>query len=325
MRTRLAAALAALIVLAGCGYIGDTLPPALNIPVPVTDLRALEYGENLVIEFTAPALSTEAVGLKALRGVELRVGPGIEQNFNVERWAPGAKRVEVAVTEPGAVRKEIPAREFAGKEIFVAVRAIGPKGRPSAWSNIANIHVIAPLQKPAALEGKAGPDGVHLSWTSPHAKFRIYRATRAEPAAQLAEADGASYVDTTAEFDTPYGYFVQAIADKAQSEVSETVSLTPKDEFAPAIPTGLNSAAGVGTVELNWERNIEPDLRGYRVYRAPEGAGFARISDIIETPVYSDRTAEPGKKYRYAVTSVDLKDNESKPSAAVEITAPEKP
>ena len=43
MRRWLVAAAAAAL-LAGCGYIGDPLPPLLNIPARVTDLTAVQRG-----------------------------------------------------------------------------------------------------------------------------------------------------------------------------------------------------------------------------------------------------------------------------------------
>jgi len=36
----------------GCGYIGEPLPPALNIPSRVTDLRAVEFGDKILAEWT---------------------------------------------------------------------------------------------------------------------------------------------------------------------------------------------------------------------------------------------------------------------------------
>jgi hypothetical protein len=324
MRTRIAAALAAISLLAGCGYVGEPLAPALNIPVAIKDLRALEYGDNLVIEFTAPALSTEGVVLRALTGVELRIGP-TEPDFNVDRWAPKARRVDAEILKPGDVLKEVPARDFVGKEIVIAARAIGPKGRAGAWSNLAILTVIEPLRQPAGLKAVAAPEGVQLSWSSPHAKFRIFRATGEEKPAPIADADGTTYSDTSAAFDTAYRYFVQAIQDKAESQVSETAKITPIDTFPPAVPAGLTATAGSGSVELSWERNTESDFRGYRVYRAPETGSFARIAENVDTPVYSDKTVEPNKKYRYAITSFDLKGNESQQSPPVEIVSPEKP
>ncbi|MEO8027855.1 MAG: hypothetical protein ABI823_15330 [Bryobacteraceae bacterium] len=325
MRLRtLATPFLAILMLSGCGYIGEPLPPALNIPVAITDLRALEYGDHLLVEFTAPALSTEGLGLTALRGVELRVGP-TEPNFNLDRWAPGARRIDAEVLKPGAVSKEIPIREFVGKELVVAARAIGPKGRTGAWSNLAVVAIVNPLEKPRDLKAVASADGVQLSWAGSHTKFRIYRGTRDEEPAPIAESAAAAYADTSAQFETPYRYFVQAIQEKAESEVSDSVRLTPEDKFPPAVPAGLAAITGPDSIELTWERNTEPDFRAYRIYRAPEGGVFTQIAASVDTPNYSDKTVEPKKKYRYTVTSFDLKGNESRPSAEVEVLAPEKP
>jgi hypothetical protein len=66
--------LLAAAALCGCGYIGDPLPPALNIPAPVTDLRAMQFGDDILIQFTPPQMTTENLPLSAIRRVELRIG-----------------------------------------------------------------------------------------------------------------------------------------------------------------------------------------------------------------------------------------------------------
>ncbi len=104
----------------------------------------------------------------------------------------------------------------------------------------------------------------------------------------------------------------------AESEDSATVSITPKDEFPPAPPTGLNFILGGKTIELTWTRNTETDLKGYRVYRAFENNNFERITtDTQDSTSYSDRNLESGKRYRYAVTAIDTAGNESKMSEPV--------
>ena len=93
------------------------------------------------------------------------------------------------------------------------------------------------------------------------------------------------------------------------------------DRFAPAVPGGLTALAGVSTVELAWERNTEPDLQGYVVYR---GLGDGKLEKLspVEAPSYSDKAIEAGKTYRYAISSIDRYGNESKPSEAVAISLP---
>ena len=69
-------------------------------------------------------------------------------------------------------------------------------------------------------------------------------------------------------------------------------------------------------------RNAEPDLKGYYLYRSVEGGPFQRVGELLETPAASDRGIERGRRYRYAVSAVDQKGNESARSAAVEVAAP---
>ena len=113
---------------------------------------------------------------------------------------------------------------------------------------------------------------------------------------------------------------MQGVNGGAESDISDTLSITPKDEFPPAVPVGLTASPGVKTIELSWERNTEPDFKGYRVYRSIDNGPFERIADMIEGPVFSDRNVEAGKHYRYAVSAVDQSGNESKQGEAVEIT-----
>ena len=53
-----------------------------------------------------------------------------------------------------------------------------------------------------------------------------------------------------------------------------------------------------------------------------ESGDFARIAEFVDSPAFSDRQVEAGKKYRYAVAALDITGNESSRSSIVEVTAP---
>ena len=311
--------------LAGCGSIGEPLYPALRIPSRVTDLTAVERGNRIDIDFTVPPLTTEGLALEDIGSVELLAGPTPTNGWNVNVWAAGATHVNVpAPSKPEPVHADVPASEFAGQEITVGVRLSNEKGRFSEWSDFKTVNVEQPLATPADLRATAVPEGVRVTWRESGAnQFRVYRKTAEEQKPTLlSTVSQPDYLDTTADYGKTYQYSVQALHDKAESDTTSPVAITPKDTFPPRVPTSLTASAGVGTVELAWDRNTESDFKEYRVYRSEGSGPFAIIAQGLEAPAYSDHMTESGKRYRYQVSAVDQVGNASMPCAPVEVMVP---
>jgi hypothetical protein len=303
--------LAAAVWTSACGYIGEPLPPALNIPVAVHDLAVSEVGDKLIVSYTEPKLTTENLPVKELGKPDLRIN---------------GERVEVAANEKDLARYELPAEKWVGQTIKATVRSVSGR-RTSGPSNEVELKVVQPLETPGALRADADAKGVRLTWTGEPGRtgvtWHVMRRTPEQPAAaQLGTADKPEYLDTTAVYGRDYEYTVRAAFEAAISETAGPVSIKPLDTFPPAVPTALSANTGVGRIGLTWERATEPDLRGYRVYRGPKGGELAVLVDLVETPAYSDRQIEPGKAYVYAVSSVDQAGNESTRSQPVEVIAP---
>jgi fibronectin type 3 domain-containing protein len=152
----------------------------------------------------------------------------------------------------------------------------------------------------------------------------VLRAAAGGMYEQLGDADKPEYLDDSAQFGMGYQYAVLAFADeKQQSVVSEPFAVpTLVDIFPPEVPAGVAAVAGVNTIELEWERNTEADFKGYNVFRSVDGGSFEKVAPLIDAPTYSDTNVQPGKTYRYAVSSVDLLGNESARSAPVQASLP---
>lgn len=300
-------AAAAVIALYGCGNVGEPLYPSLNIPVRITDLRVVQHAGTLLIDFTIPAITTDGVVVKKIGSVDLEVG---------------GKQEPVRQTAPGPAHTELPVTGFVGKDLMVRVRLVNFKGHASDWSNEVTLAVVAPVAPPSGVTAASDPSGVKVSWTASGAThFRVYRRSPTDKEPVLAgESDAPEYIDKTAEFGKTYVYSVQAVNGTAQSEVATAEPVTPKDIFPPGVPSGVTVSPGVNTVELAWERNTEPDFKGYRVYRSIDNGPFERVADMIEAPSFSDKNIQGGRHYRYTVSAVDQAGNESKPSEPVEIT-----
>ena len=264
-----------------------------------------------MVQFTVLPLTTEGLALTNVRSAELRVQTN------------GDDRVlSIPPKEPGAFTFEFPVQDWIGKQVILTVRATGPKGKVSEWSNSVPLAVGSPLPTPTKLKIENTARGVRLAWQSAASSFRIFRGAADARPTRLAESNQAEYLDTTAENGTRYLYFVQVLdGELRQSEVSSTVEVTPRDEFPPAVPRGLSAVAGVSSVELAWERNTEDDFSGYNVYRSSGDSSYEKIASLIDTPTFSDRTVQSGVRYRYVLASVDRAGNESERSAVVDVVA----
>lgn len=306
---------------AGCGYVGEPLPPALRRPVPVTDLAAVEQGPKIVITFTVPTTTTENLAIKGEPDMDLRVGT-VEGAFEPNSWAQTAQRIAPLTVNNKQARAELDAAKFNGQHLAIGVNVHGPGGRSAGWSNFVGLDVTAPLATPQRLEARDGRDAVDLSWQGSAPEFRIFRRPPGASAwLRIGIADTAHYSDATIEYGQEYEYFVQAQQKSgetyAESETSAVVRIKPADHFPPATPTGVTAVPGTRTIELIWDRNAEKDFAAYRIYRNGQP-----LAATITSPAYSDADVKASATYEYRVSAVDTAGNESPLSGPVSATLP---
>ena len=337
---KLAGACLLLTTLAGCGYVGDPLPPALNIPKPVIDLRVIERGPNLEVAFTMPTVTGEGLHVQKAGLVDLRVGIAPPPPFDINAWLANTREVFVewptippvvagTAASVQTVTQPFDAADWAGKEVIIGVRLTSPSGRPNAMSNLVAISVIPPLAPPENFDAKSRADGIMLTWTAPAQPGIAYRITRQigpAPEQTIADVKESQYLDLVTAFGPTYRYTIQSYVRagdiNAISEVSKPTAVEHKDVFAPAVPTGLAVLTGAKSIDLGWDRNTDADLAGYRIYRAVGDGPFIRIPGQVEPPSFRDAEIQTGQKYRYAVSAVDKLGNESARSEPAEAEAP---
>jgi len=118
-----------------------------------------------------------------------------------------------------------------------------------------------------------------------------------------------------------------------RSALSPPTPFTLREIYPPPAPTGLNAVGffaseATGTppafaVDLIWqpidETGLLAGLAGYNVYREPlnttgdTATPRTRLNTApIPTPAFHDTTANPATRYRYSVTAIDTKGNESR-------------
>jgi len=91
-----------------------------------------------------------------------------------------------------------------------------------------------------------------------------------------------------------------------------------QDTTSPAVPTGIKIYPGDKQLLLTWQMNIEPDLKGYYIYRKSEFENeYSRIQLVEMTNCYVDMNLQNGTVYYYRLSAVDINGNESGLSAVV--------
>ncbi len=330
MPVRFFATLVLFLSLAGCGYVGPVLPPSPELPQAIADLSVVERGDQLLINFTAPARTTDSLPVPHFSHVDLRIGT-YTAPFDFNNWAAAAKAYELPPPlpadsdnpVPAAVSEKFAVSDWAGKRVAVAVRtAIKKNDHFSAWSNRVVIEVVQPIAAPAVeLTGTA--KGIVVSWKPvPEAEeYRVSRQTGTATApVQLGVSKTDEFLDDSSQYETPYVYTVVAARGLAESLPASTRVFSYRDTFAPSVPSGITALAGPNTIEISWQRSPESDLKGYYLYRSVDNGPYTRVGDLLTLPAYSDHNIQHGKTYRYQVSATDQNNNESARSPAVEVT-----
>jgi hypothetical protein len=173
-------------------------------------------------------------------------------------------------------------------------------------------------------------------------KLRIYR--RAETAkdenkvgeVELSDQAEPKFLDANPEWEKIFYYRASwvTVAGEPGNEAVEVegadspeTKVVVHDVFPPAEPTGLQAVfSSVGQpnfIDLTWTPNSDAELAGYNVYRREEGGTAVKInSELAKIPTYRDRDIQPGRKYFYSLSAVDVRGNESERSAEAAESVP---
>lgn len=339
----------------GCGMPGAPLPPTLNLPQPVKDLRAVRTGNEVSLVWTMPRRNTDQMLLKETLGVRI-----CRAEAGSTACVP-AGQVAFAPNATGAFTERLPTALAAS-----APRALGywievrnAHGNAAGPSNV--VHIVAgeapsPI---ASLTAEVRKNGVVLHWPASAGDATPVRLVRRrmtpqpqtpkqnDPLGPAPEPDTKNLLitnhtgegralDRTTQFGVSYEYRAQRIARVAvdgqtvelAGALSAPVQVDVRDIFPPDPPQGVAAVAAAPdaapAIDLNWQPNTEADLAGYVVYRREGDGSWQRISPAkpIAEPDFHDGTVQRGHSYSYAVTAVDQAGHESQRSAPAEESIP---
>ena len=297
MRT---AILAALLLLAACGKVGEPLPPIIRIPLKVDNLKAIQTGYDVVLSWTNPSKyvdgnpATDTGTVHVFRN-DIPIG-------TVPATAAGQPQ---SFTVPDV-------RRWVGSEMTFAIQLVVPKSnKPTPVSNAFSIRPQDVPGSPRNFLATVDLGKIVLEWDPPQLKpelvdaYVVQRSDR--PAATSVRVP--RFDDTEYEPGKTYAYTITAVTQSGiPGEGKLPGSVVAKDTKAPRIPAGLNvERFNDTTVLVSWEPNTEKDLKTYQLFRSdrPDVAIF-RVANG-----YPDADYVPGKGLSYRVLAEDVSGNTS--------------
>lgn len=350
------AAVAALALVGACGKIGNPLPPSLELPQPVKDLRATRKAGKVTLSWSQPRQNTDNTATRHFGDVKIcrAIGPATESlkkcdqptGSVVQQLPPKDATGPVTLTYSEELPQDFVPEAHANDFAIYAVESQNSRGRADGLSNQIAVPLAPTLPPPSDVKAELQNDGVHITATASSAPstssaqfaYRLYRApVPAPPKATpvvVAEAPAMSQLaitDTSIEWEKTYSYFVTPVTKVASTEIegadSAPVQVFAHDIFPPAVPTGLQAvfsgSAQQNFIDLTWVPSPDADLAGYNVYRHEQGAAPVRVNtEAVKTPAFRDSGVAAGHTYFYSVSAFDQRNNESARSQETSETVP---
>jgi fibronectin type 3 domain-containing protein len=136
------------------------------------------------------------------------------------------------------------------------------------------------------------------------------------------------YWDGQVELGKQYSYEVRTVRNfrgtLIEGPSSAVVQGVAEKRLPPSVPTGLVAVWQRDGVALRWDKNPEPDIAGYNLYRrGKEEKEFVKMNPrLIMEPYFLDGSADLQRSYIYRLQVVDSSPsrNESDFSKEVEIS-----
>ncbi len=349
-RPNLLPALVGTMLLAACGTPGPPLPPSLELPKPVTDLRAARKSDKVYLAWSPATQTTERQTIRHLGPTRVcrSLQTPMKDCVSVVGQLPPARlpraaaqttpkaQAEYIDSLPREIQQENPSAQFT-----YAVLVVNESGRSAGLSNQVQVPAAPTLPAPASFNARVTAQGILLTWSCslpqakalPYIQYRVRVYRRGENAqadtnvgeVEIQDCSKTELLDQSFEWEQTHSYratvvTVVSVLGKPEMQVegddTPSVKVFAHDVFPPAVPTGLQAVfSGVGQapfIDLVWAPVTDADLAGYNVYRHEEGGQAVKInSELVKTPAFRDSNVVAGKKYFYSVSAVDLRGNES--------------
>ncbi len=312
-----------LLFLISCGVKGPPLQPVMKVLPPVENVKFYQKGKVLIASITFPENYSDITPLKIKKiRVHYNFYP-LEKRVELKEFLKKSFLEEMELKEERSIifKKEI--GSFP-KNFNLLIYYWDSNDKKSIPSKLFQFEVKEPPKPPEELVADLKEDGIHLKWKFEEKNKKIgffvyiykdkdFKKLNQEP------LDKKEFVFKDFKWDVEHRFKVNSVSEKLyESDDSEEISIIPVDIFPPPPPQNLIAIPEEGFILLKWEKVEVNDFEKYNVYRKENGKEELLTLDGTKETFFEDRKGEKGKIYKYFVTAVDKRGNESAPSNLVE-------
>lgn len=207
-----------------------------------------------------------------------------------------------------------------------------------AISDTVDVFFSIEPEPPGNLKAEISENYIALQWEPPSVDvegkpvknitgYNVYRKSQNDKVFRAINSGlikNEKYTDIDIEREEIYSYFVRVIDNYYppwhESANSRILVIQNKDLIPPKAPANLTVIGGIDRISLTWDKNVEPDLAGYKVYRSTtQGKGYKPLNqELIREESFDDISVKRGIKYFYVITAVDDSKNSNESSFSKE-------
>ncbi|MCM3871420.1 MAG: fibronectin type III domain-containing protein [Pyrinomonadaceae bacterium] len=344
----------------GCGKRRPPLPPVERVQQRTELLSGVQRGNRVVLSWPAPLRNAPDESVQSIRRIDIyRLAekptaplPLTEEEFARRSTLIGSVTYD-QIKDATDTLTYADTLELAGEptRLRYAIRYVNASEQRAAFSNFLLIEPAARIAKPPTLTStgkEIGEDAITITWQPPDSNidgstpvnllgYNVYRLDESQsdvsqnPINSSLES-GTQYVDRNFRFGENYRYVIRSVSlgtDGAQVESlnSNSLSVSPRDIFAPSAPASITIAAAPGRLSIFFPANPEADVAGYEIYRSTDPSlpkdGWTKVTPApLTKTTFLDENVEAGKRYHYYIKAIDLAGNVSPPSEVVSEMVP---
>jgi len=267
-------------MLSSCAQMGPPVPPSLELPRVVSDLKAVRKGDKVYLRWTSPTRTTDGESVEHLG--KTRICRSSNENstsceevgeITVQNPKAAPANTHPAITNEANYVDTLPSdiQQDPKKILSYSVSVENDSGRSAGLSNRVQVPAALTLPAPADFKAQTTADGIALNWTAVvpppefHGSYRIYRQPEGAATSVVAgelpmDPSSIQFVDHGFEWGKTYSYRITVVTEVAggmyscgnppkdcasvfpiEGDDSPTVKVFADDVFPPAVPSSLQA------------------------------------------------------------------------------------